>query len=44
MPFQAPPVGTLWIFTIVQLTIGRAVLSLLAVLVWCWRNGMRFQP
>jgi hypothetical protein len=42
--WQAPPVGTLWIFTVVQLSLGRAVLCLTAVLVWCWRNGMKLAP
>ncbi|WWC89122.1 uncharacterized protein L201_004040 [Kwoniella dendrophila CBS 6074] len=41
---QAPPMGTLWILTIVQLPLSRAVLALLFVGVWIWWKGMKFMP
>ncbi|WVW84128.1 hypothetical protein I302_106157 [Kwoniella bestiolae CBS 10118] len=41
---EAPPVGTLWILTIVQLPLSRAVLALLAVGGWIWWKGMKLMP
>ncbi|WWD17110.1 hypothetical protein CI109_101547 [Kwoniella shandongensis] len=41
---QAPPMGTLWILTIVQLPLNRAVIALLAVGGWVWYSGMKIAP
>ncbi|KIR36508.1 hypothetical protein I352_01458 [Cryptococcus deuterogattii MMRL2647] len=41
---QAPPMGTLWIFTIVQLPLGRALLTLMFVGGWFWYSGLKFAP
>ncbi|KAK4689296.1 hypothetical protein P7C73_g806, partial [Tremellales sp. Uapishka_1] len=40
---QAPAVGTLWILTIVQLPLSRAVMSLVVVGIWSWYTGMKFK-
>ena len=39
---QAAPVVTLWILSVVQLPIGKLMISLLAVLAWYWWNGFEF--
>lgn len=36
--------GTLWIFTIVQLPLGRALLTLMFVGGWFWYSGLKFAP
>ncbi|GHJ84014.1 hypothetical protein NliqN6_0416 [Naganishia liquefaciens] len=41
---QAPPVGALWVFAIVQMPVGRAVITLLVVLLWGWHSKMRLFP
>ncbi|WWC69992.1 uncharacterized protein I206_103936 [Kwoniella pini CBS 10737] len=41
---QAPPMGTMWILTIVQLPLSRAVLALLIVGIWIWWQGMKLMP
>lgn len=41
---QAPPVGTMWVFAIVQMPVGRAVITLLAVFLWGWHSNMRLFP
>ncbi|KAK8864584.1 hypothetical protein IAR55_001834 [Kwoniella newhampshirensis] len=41
---QAPPMGTLWILTIVQLPLNRAVIALFVVGGWCWYSGMKIAP
>ncbi|CAD6579088.1 MAG: hypothetical protein TREMPRED_002351 [Tremellales sp. Tagirdzhanova-0007] len=41
---QASAVGTLWILTIVQLPLGRAVIALAAVAGWCWWIGIKVIP
>ncbi|THH17942.1 hypothetical protein EW146_g2944 [Bondarzewia mesenterica] len=38
---QCPPLGTLWVYSIVQLDLGLAVLSLCAVGIWVWWTGMK---
>ena len=44
LEWKAPPVGTLWVFAIVQLPVGRAVITLLVVLLWGWHSKMRLFP
>jgi hypothetical protein len=39
---QAAPVVTLWILSVVQLPIGKLMISLMAVLAWYWWNGFEF--
>lgn len=41
---QAPPMGTLWILTIVQLPLGRALLALMCVGGWFWYADLKFAP
>ncbi|WVR06862.1 hypothetical protein IAU60_003898 [Kwoniella sp. DSM 27419] len=41
---QAPPMGTLWILSIVQLPLSRALISLLAVGGWIWYTGLKWIP
>ncbi|KAK6909697.1 hypothetical protein L486_00656 [Kwoniella mangroviensis CBS 10435] len=41
---EAPPMGTLWILTIVQLPLSRAVLALGLVGGWIWWKGMKLMP
>ncbi|WVQ73951.1 hypothetical protein IAR50_003532 [Cryptococcus sp. DSM 104548] len=41
---QAPPMGTLWILTIIQLPLGRAVMCLMIVGGWIWRSGLSIAP
>ncbi|WVQ81737.1 hypothetical protein IAT38_003862 [Cryptococcus sp. DSM 104549] len=41
---QAPPMGTLWILTIVQLPLSRAVIALASVGAWVWYSGMAIVP
>ncbi|RSH88920.1 hypothetical protein EHS25_002582 [Saitozyma podzolica] len=41
---QAPAVGTLWILTIVQLPLSRAVIALLGVAAWTWWTGLKIRP
>ncbi|KAI0069089.1 hypothetical protein BV25DRAFT_1986615 [Artomyces pyxidatus] len=38
---QCPPLGTLWVYTIVQLDLGPAVAALVVVGVWVWVTGQR---
>ncbi|KAI0321815.1 hypothetical protein OF83DRAFT_1050570 [Amylostereum chailletii] len=38
---ETPPLGTIWVYTIVQLELGPAVLGLCAVAAWTWWSGMR---
>jgi hypothetical protein len=38
---QCPPLGTIWVYTILQLDLGPAVLALSAVGFWVWRTGAR---
>ncbi|TFL05684.1 hypothetical protein BDV98DRAFT_229973 [Pterulicium gracile] len=38
---QAPPLATLWVYAIVQLTLGRAILNLVIVGVWMKWAGMK---
>jgi len=39
---QSPPLATLWVYTIVQLDLGPAVLSLCLIGVWYWWSGFKF--
>ncbi|ODN80606.1 hypothetical protein L202_02796 [Cryptococcus amylolentus CBS 6039] len=41
---QAPSMGTLWILTIIQLPLGRAVMCLVIVGGWIWRSGLSVAP
>ncbi|OCF32941.1 hypothetical protein I316_05278 [Kwoniella heveanensis BCC8398] len=41
---QAPSMGTLWILTIVQLPLSRAMIALAAVGGWLWYSGMKLIP
>ncbi|KAF9651112.1 hypothetical protein BDM02DRAFT_3111137 [Thelephora ganbajun] len=41
---QAPPLAVLWIYTIFQMDLGPAVLSLIFVGVWFLQSGLRFFP
>ncbi|WWC61979.1 uncharacterized protein I303_104566 [Kwoniella dejecticola CBS 10117] len=41
---QAPPMGTMWILTIVQLPLSRAVLVLGTVAAWIWWEDMKLMP
>ncbi|KAI0003070.1 hypothetical protein BJV74DRAFT_815258 [Russula compacta] len=38
---QCPPLGTIWVYTILQLDLGPAVLALSAVALWVWWTGAR---
>jgi hypothetical protein len=38
---QCPPLATLWIYTIVQLELAPATLSLITVGCFVWWNGLR---
>lgn len=37
---QCPPLATIWVYTIVQLDLGPAVLGLLGVGAWTWWKGL----
>lgn len=39
---QCPPLATLWIYTVVQLDLGPAVMGLVVVFTWSWFKGMKF--
>jgi hypothetical protein len=39
--FQCPPLGTIWVYTILQLDLVPAVLALAAVGFWVWWTGAR---
>lgn len=41
---QAPPMGTLWILTIVQLPLSRAVMALLGLTAWVYWTGYKISP
>jgi hypothetical protein len=41
---QAPAMGTMWILTVVQLPLLRAVICLAIVGAWTWWTGMTLQP
>lgn len=41
---QAPPLAVLWIYTIVQMDLGPAVLSLIFVGVWFLQSDLKFFP
>ncbi|KAF8505589.1 hypothetical protein F5888DRAFT_1604594 [Russula emetica] len=36
---QCPPLGTIWVYTVLQLDLGPAVLALSAVAFWVWWTG-----
>jgi len=36
---QCPPLGTIWVYTILQLDLGPAVMALAAVAAWVWWSG-----
>jgi hypothetical protein len=36
---QCPPLGTIWVYTVLQLDLGPAVMALSAVAVWVWWTG-----
>jgi len=38
---QCPPLGTIWVYTVLQLDLGPAVLALSAVAFWVWWTGAR---
>jgi len=38
---QSPPLGTIWVYTIILLDLGPAVLALGAVGLWVWWTGAR---
>lgn len=38
---QCPPLGTIWVYTILQLDLGPAVMALAAVAAWVWWSGAR---
>ncbi|KAI9512167.1 hypothetical protein F5148DRAFT_973819 [Russula earlei] len=38
---QCPPLGTIWVYTVVQLDLGPAVMALSAVALWVWWTGAR---
>lgn len=38
---QCPPLATIWVYTIVQLELGPAVLSLGIVGIYVWLRGLR---
>lgn len=38
---QCPPIGTIWVYTILQLDLGPAVLALSTVGAWVWWTGQR---
>ncbi|KAI0307341.1 hypothetical protein B0F90DRAFT_557364 [Multifurca ochricompacta] len=38
---QCPPLGTIWVYTILQLDLVPAVLALLSVGLWVWWTGVR---
>lgn len=41
---KAPAMGTIWILTIVQLPLSRALLCLIGVAGWVWWTGMNIYP
>lgn len=41
---QSPPLAVLWIYTIYQMDLGPAVLSLVFVAVWFLQSGLKFFP
>ncbi|WVQ99505.1 hypothetical protein IAU59_006640 [Kwoniella sp. CBS 9459] len=41
---QAPAMGTLWILTIVQLPLSRAMIALFGVGAWLWYAGLKLVP
>jgi len=38
---QCPPIGTIWVYTVLQLDLGPAALALSTVGVWAWWTGQR---
>ncbi|KAI9448218.1 hypothetical protein H4582DRAFT_1899302 [Lactarius indigo] len=38
---QCPPIGTIWVYTVLQLDLGPAALALSTVGVWVWWTGAR---
>ncbi|KAH9999340.1 hypothetical protein BJV77DRAFT_976748 [Russula vinacea] len=38
---QCPPLGTIWVYTVLQLDLGPAVIALSAVAFWVWWTGAR---
>ncbi|KAF8484947.1 hypothetical protein DFH94DRAFT_624346 [Russula ochroleuca] len=38
---QCPPLGTIWVYTVLQLDLGPAVTALSAVALWVWWTGTR---
>ncbi|KAH8999293.1 hypothetical protein EDB92DRAFT_1833448 [Lactarius akahatsu] len=38
---QCPPIGTIWVYTVLQLDLGPAALALSTVAVWVWWTGAR---